>query len=326
MASPTLPALLLAFLFLVVAAAPGAGAFDEHVEGDGRFLLLDCGDGSGTASKNSSANVADLLAALPSAATPEGSAVLSRGGAFARGVCIGNDSSPEDCRACLAAAARNITGGCGGPTGRRGGAWSDGCFLAYYADAAAARDGDDDRRKVLCDGDIPRSYLDDGDRGRLFVDSYYYSTYPDPTFFWLLADLAQRAADEPTRTLAAGEQRSDYNHGMTVRALAQCTGDDRADCLRCLKGSAYQAALSCGGAGAGWLRGGRVLSYGCYMRFEVSYRCGNPVQPDNGKASSRWGDCSSASAPATASGGGALLRWLAGGLVAAVLLCGLRGM
>jgi hypothetical protein len=128
-------------------------------------------------------------------------------------------------------------------------------------------------------------------------------THPDPTIFWLLMDLAQRAADEPARKLAAGELRSDsdYNDGMMVRALAQCTGDgdNHADCLRCLKGSAYQAVLSCGAADAGWLRGGRVLSYGCYMRF----------------------DCSSA--PALASGGGAaLLRWLAGGLVAAVLLHG----
>jgi hypothetical protein len=46
-------------------------------------------DSSSTASaKNSSANVAHLLAALPSAAAPEGTAVLSRGGAFVRGVCI----------------------------------------------------------------------------------------------------------------------------------------------------------------------------------------------------------------------------------------------
>jgi hypothetical protein len=87
MASPTLPALL-AFLFLV-AAAPGVGAFDVHVEGDGRFLLLDCGGGSGTASaKNSSSNVANLLAVIPSVAEPKGTAVLSRGDAFVCGVCI----------------------------------------------------------------------------------------------------------------------------------------------------------------------------------------------------------------------------------------------
>jgi hypothetical protein len=143
---------------------------------------------------------------------------------------IGNDSSTGHCRACLAAAAGNITGGCGGPTARRGGVWSDGCFLAYSADADAARD--DDRRKVLCDGDFPRSYLDDDDKGRLFLDNW---TFSDPTFYWLLVDLAQRAADEPARTLAEGERRSHHNPGMTVRALAQCTGDDRADCLRCLK-------------------------------------------------------------------------------------------
>jgi hypothetical protein len=88
MASPTLPALL-AFLFLVAAAAPGVGALDVHVEGDDRFLLLDCGGGSGTASaKNSSSNVADLLAVLPSVAEPEGTIVLSRGDTFVCGVCI----------------------------------------------------------------------------------------------------------------------------------------------------------------------------------------------------------------------------------------------
>jgi hypothetical protein len=227
---------------------------------------------------------------------------------------IGNDSSTGHCRACLAAAAGNITGGCGGPTARRGGVWSDGCFLAYSADADAARD--DDRRKVLCDGDFPRSYLDDDDKGRLFLDNW---TFSDPTFYWLLVDLAQRTADEPARTLAEGERRSHHNPGMTVRALAQCTGDDRADCLRCLKGSAYQAVLSCGGAGSGWLCGGRVLSYGCYMRFEVSYRCGNPVQPANAGT-----DCSSAPAPASAAV--ALLRWLAGELVAVVLLHGPRAV
>ena len=47
---------------------------------------------------------------------------------FPGGVCIGNDFSAEDCHACLAAAARNITGVCGGPASRRRGAWSDGCF------------------------------------------------------------------------------------------------------------------------------------------------------------------------------------------------------
>ncbi|RLM98338.1 hypothetical protein C2845_PM06G20470 [Panicum miliaceum] len=138
-------------------------------------------------------------------------------------------------------------------------------------------------------------------------------------------DLARLAADEPARTLAAGERRSLYDPGRTVRALAQCTGDRAppADCLRCLRGSAWQAALSCGGAGAGWLRGGRVLSYGCYLRFEVSYRCGGRTKTASGEARSR-ADCSSASAPA--SSGGASLRWLAGALVAAVLLHGPRGM
>jgi hypothetical protein len=88
MASPSLPALL-AFFFLVAAAAPDVGAFDVHVEGDGRFLLLDCSGGSGTASaKNSSSNVADLLAVIPSVAEPKGTAVLSRDDAFVYGVCI----------------------------------------------------------------------------------------------------------------------------------------------------------------------------------------------------------------------------------------------
>jgi hypothetical protein len=325
MASPALSAaLLLAFLFLV--ASPGADAFVEHVvAGDGRFLLLDCG-GSGTASNaknDSGANLAHLLAALPSVAGPEGSAVLSRGGASVRGVCIGNDSSAEDCHACLAAAARNITGVCGGPAGRRGGAWSDGCFLAYYADADASAARGDDRRKVLCDGDIPSSYLDDGDRGQLLVNYYYY-TLPDLSYAWLGLGLARRAADEPARTLAAGEMRSPYDPGRTVRALAQCTGDraSPADCLRCLRGSAWQAALSCGDAGKGWLRGGRVLSYGCYLRFEVSYRCAGRTRPAHGEARG-WADCSSASAPA---GGAASLRWLAGALVAAVVLHAPRGM
>ncbi|CAN6355038.1 unnamed protein product [Urochloa humidicola] len=331
MASPTLPALLLAFLFLA-----GAGAFDEHVgDDDGHFLLLDCGGGgSGTASDNNSSSAADLahlLAALPSVAAPDGSAALSRGGASVRGFCIGNgnDSSPEDCHACLAAAARNITLSCGGPTGRRGGAWSDGCFLAYYADADAAPNDDGDRRRVLCHGDMPRSYLDNGDRvHELFLFNYDAWTFPDPTLIWLLDDLAQRAADEPTRMLAAGERKSEYNYdGMVVRGLAQCTGDPAAapsvaaaeECLRCLKGAAYQAVLSCGGVGSGWLRGGRVVSYGCFLRFEVSYRCGDPLRLADEEALRR-SNCPSA-APARASGG-AFLLWLAGALVAAVLLHG----
>ncbi|CAN6341879.1 unnamed protein product [Urochloa humidicola] len=302
MASPTLPALLLAFLFLA-----GAGAFDEHVgDDDGHFLLLDCGGGgSGTASDNNSSSAADLahlLAALPSVAAPDGSAALSRGGASVRGFCIGNgnDSSPEDCHACLAAAARNITLSCGGPTGR-----------------------------VLCHGDMPRSYLDNGDRvHELFLFNYDAWTFPDPTLIWLLDDLAQRAADEPTRMLAAGERKSEYNYdGMVVRGLAQCTGDPAAapsvaaaeECLRCLKGAAYQAVLSCGGVGSGWLRGGRVVSYGCFLRFEVSYRCGDPLRLADEEALRR-SNCPSA-APARASGG-AFLLWLAGALVAAVLLHG----
>ncbi|KAG2619052.1 hypothetical protein PVAP13_3NG140762 [Panicum virgatum] len=290
MASPALSApLLLAFLFLV--APPGVGAFVEHVvDGDGRFLLLDCGGGgggSGTTSdtkNDNGANLAHLFAARPHTTAHR---------RFPGGVCIGNDSSAADCHACLAAAARNITGVCGGPAGRRGGAWSDG------------------------------SYLDDGDRGQLLVNYYYY-TLPDLSYAWLGLDLARRAADEPARTLAAGEMRSPYDPGRTVRALAQCTGDraSPADCLRCLMGSAWQAALSCGDAGKGWLRGGRVLSYGCYLRFEVSYRCAGRTRPAHGEARG-WADCSSAAAPA---GGGASLRWLAGALVAAVMLHAPRGM
>ena len=177
------------------------------------------------------ANLAHLLAALPSVAAPEGSAVLSRGGASVRGVCIGNDSSAEGCRACLAAAARNITGVCGSPAGRRGGAWSDGCFLAYYANADAPAARSDDRRKVLCDGDTPSSLL-------------------------------VRPRQDGARPGAV--------HGAprVARGLPP---------------------VPHGG------RRGRRHS-GCYLRFEVSYRCAGRTRPAHGEARSRL-DCSSAAAP-----------------------------
>ncbi|KAL6627030.1 hypothetical protein ACP70R_030756 [Stipagrostis hirtigluma subsp. patula] len=281
--------LLSTLLLFALIMGPSVAGFDEYVDADGGFLLLDCGRSSphmaAAGSKNSSAaNLGELLAALPSVAAPQGFAVLSRGGASVRGVCVGDGAAaqPEGCRACLAAAARNVTSGCGGLAGRRGGAWSDACFLAFYADAgAAAAPPGDDRRRVLCGSDFPSSYLDN----RVVVG--WWPTRQEPTLSLLADELAQRAAGDAARMHAAGDMRSPYSYSaMTVYAVAQCAKDrGAAACATCLQAAALQATLSCP---AEWTRGGRVASDGCYLRFEVTVEYPDSRSGDSAGGRRSW--------------------------------------
>lgn len=144
-------AMPLPFLFLVAAAGLGGVAQQEDATTSGHHPpLLDCAPAPTPFIEDRAfrANLAAALGALPSAvaAAPEGFATARSGGtagrdrAFARGLCYdANASSPaaaaRACRACLSAAARDVTSGCG--ASRRAGVWREGCFVAY-ADTDAA--------------------------------------------------------------------------------------------------------------------------------------------------------------------------------------------
>ncbi|CAM0145514.1 unnamed protein product [Urochloa decumbens] len=280
MAALLKPTVLLLLLSSSVAAPAGAAADEvsySYVGKAGLFTLLDCGPsdvGDSVASKNASAgDLSELLGAIPSVAAPEGLGHLSRGGASVRGVCVGESSfSPESCRACLIDAAWSLTKGCG-LAARRAGAWSNHCFVAYDhydgEDGGGGANGTSTTAaasKVLCHGDLSGLYAD---------TVFKYAAFPDQTLSSLATDL-------------------------TVRAVAQCARDrTEAECLRCLQASARQAAASCGGDWSGWVHGGHVLTYGCYLRFAVS------------------------SAPAT--GGVFILRWVVVGAALAVAALHLHG-
>ncbi|XP_062201255.1 uncharacterized protein LOC133903810 isoform X2 [Phragmites australis] len=149
MLHPRLDMLLL--FFVVVTANPGV-AFAEDTTGIHHPPLLDCSPAPAPYRNDDSAfraNLASALGAIPSAAAaaPKGFATTRSSGAgpdraFVRGLCFGanGSSSTDACLACLSAAARDVTRGCGGVS-RRAGVWRAGCFLAYAdTDASSARE------------------------------------------------------------------------------------------------------------------------------------------------------------------------------------------
>jgi hypothetical protein len=110
------PTVLLVVAFVLVVAEPGIASKPEPISTLRRVPpLLDCGPAPVALAAESDgfrANVLALLRVIPSAAA---------------------------CRACLSAAARDATGGCGGS--RRAGVWRAGCFLGYAdTDALSARE------------------------------------------------------------------------------------------------------------------------------------------------------------------------------------------
>ncbi|TVU32239.1 hypothetical protein EJB05_23962, partial [Eragrostis curvula] len=143
------PSRLATSLAAVVIAAATADTTSVH-----HPPLLDCTPARAPAADDDRAfrvNLASALGALPAAAAaaPNGFALTQSGRAgrhraFARGLCFGanRSSSAGACRACLSAAAEDVTSGCGGANSRRAAVWRAGCFLAY-ADTKASSPRED---------------------------------------------------------------------------------------------------------------------------------------------------------------------------------------
>ncbi|KAM3351810.1 hypothetical protein ACQJBY_023607 [Aegilops geniculata] len=202
--------------------------------------------------------VLPLLAALPAAAAPTGFASLqSGGGAFARGLCLG-DPAPRDCVACLAAAAKKLTG-CG--ASRRAGVWrSEGCFLAY-ADGNTSSTHEDVFRDVVS--------FDDG------TPSSYPNCFDTRALVALAQSLARRgeANSSGARVVtdaAALSSNATGKNAVTLRA--QCARDRAAaaECGRCLGDSAREVRACGWGLDGEHERVADVLGYNCFLRIETS--------------------------------------------------------
>ncbi|KAK1612071.1 hypothetical protein QYE76_035744 [Lolium multiflorum] len=228
---PTRQCLLLIILVLVVMAIP-AGANDDR-DVTGGILMYECdpeprwqATANGTAFR---ASLAPLLAALPSAAAPTGSASLRSGNkrASVRGLCFGESPPPKECRQCMSMSVDRI-GICSGS--RRAGFWNSGCFLAYADDTNATsptRDREDEwfTLNFEYEGDVFNHYPD------------FYDVYKLVNLALSLAPRAARGGSSGGRMLATANATAQAN--STVRALAQCPGNvTAADCARCLEKSA----------------------------------------------------------------------------------------
>ncbi|XP_037409601.1 cysteine-rich repeat secretory protein 38-like isoform X1 [Triticum dicoccoides] len=210
-----------------------------------------------------------LLAALPAAAAPTGFASLrSGGGAFARGLCLG-DPSPRDCLACLAAAAKKLTG-CG--ASRRAGVWrSEGCFLAY-ADGNTSSPHEGVFRDVV-------SFGEEVYRAVISVDDGTLPSYPNCFDKRALVALAQSLAGRGAANssgarvvtdAAALSSNATGKNAVTLRA--QCARDRAAaaECGRCLGDSAREVRACGWGLDGEHERVADVLGYNCFLRIETS--------------------------------------------------------
>ncbi|XP_044354579.1 uncharacterized protein [Triticum aestivum] len=233
------------------------------------YAVVDCATPP-TSSDDSAAAFRDsllpLLAALPAAAAPTGFATLqSGGGAFARGFCLGA-SAPRECLACLAAAAKNLTG-CG--ASRRAGVWrAEGCFLSY-ADDNTSSAYEESFLQVVYSGEevLPPdiSCEDSSDPGCF-----------EPRRLVALAEsLARRgAANSSGARVVADAAALSINATVktAVTLRAQCARDRAAaECARCL-GYLARVLEAC----TWWLDGeyayvaADVVGYNCFLRIEAS--------------------------------------------------------
>ena len=172
-----------------------------------------------------------LLAALPAAAAPTGFASLqSSGGAFTRGVCLGG-SALKECLACLAAAAKNLTG-CG--ASRRAGVWrGEGCFMAY-ADGNVSSPHEDVFRGVVAFGEDVFPVVISFDDGRPPSNPKCFDTR---ALVALAQSLAGRGAANSSGARVvtdAAALSSNATGKTTVTLRAQCARDRAAaaDCAR----------------------------------------------------------------------------------------------
>lgn len=216
-----------------------------------------------------------LLAALPAAAAPTGFATLHSDGAeaFVRGICLGG-SAPKECLACLAAAARNLTG-CG--ASRRAGVWrGEGCFMGY-ADGNASSPQEDAFRDVVSFGEdvFPAAVS-------FREDTSSPNCFDTRALVALAQSLAGRGAANSSGARVvtdAAALSSNATGKTTVTLRAQCARDRAAaaECARCLGDSAREVRACGWGLDGEHVRVADVVGYNCFLRIETSVPTGWPV-------------------------------------------------
>uniref|UniRef100_A0ACD5VSL3 Uncharacterized protein n=1 Tax=Avena sativa TaxID=4498 RepID=A0ACD5VSL3_AVESA len=241
------------------------------------YALVDCAPPSsaGKSSGGFRERVLPLLAALPAAAAPRGFASLQShdDSAFVRGVCLGFDPE-KDCRACLAAAADNLTSSCLGASGsRRGGVWrGDSCFVAY-ADANTSSAREDAFREVVFAGEDPGGDPNCLDTRRLVALARSLARRGAATKVHGARAVRHAAALAQRRVTAEDTVRvlPDVARVETkVRVVAQCARDRAAaECARCLGDAARRVPTRSWGLDGWHVRVADVLGYNC-----LSASCG----------------------------------------------------
>uniref|UniRef100_A0A0D9V6F0 Gnk2-homologous domain-containing protein n=1 Tax=Leersia perrieri TaxID=77586 RepID=A0A0D9V6F0_9ORYZ len=207
------------------------------------------------------ANLLKLLADLPDAAAKTGFASTAAGvhdgdRAFARGLCIGDgdgDTTPDQCRDCLAAAAMDVVATCGAAS-RRAGAWLPGCYLAY-ADTNTTSPDERGFHRWLVSGNV----LPFSDNAR-------------PTFLDLSSGVVAAAARSASPRMMATQAFDDGAGatGLAGRVLAQCAPDrGAAECAQCLRDAARVMPGCCSQAQGRGESVAVVLSYDCVLQFDM---------------------------------------------------------
>ncbi|KAM0919631.1 hypothetical protein ACQ4PT_008092 [Festuca glaucescens] len=264
--------------FLVVSIYVDKGTVQLRVTTS--YALVDCSPPPppSSAARNSSAfrkSLPPLLTALPAAAAPRGFASLHSDdhSAFVRGVCLGFDHTTNNCHACLAAAAENLTGSCLGAS-RRGGAWrSESCFVAY-ADTNTSSEREDAFRDVVFSGEDPGGDPNCFDTRKLVALARSMARRRAAK---VLGAHVSRDAAALARSVAPVKNKNtavrvfpDVARGDTrVRVLAQCARDRAAECARCLGEAARQVPACSWGLDGAHVRVADVVGYSCFLRVET---------------------------------------------------------
>lgn len=261
-------------LLVVVGGASAIVARGTQLYTTGYFPQIDCSPAPMATSTGSNgtafrANLLTLLASLPDQAAPTGFASMQAGAggrapggddddrAFARGACLG-DSTPSQCRDCLAAAVIDVAEGCG-------------------ADTAAPARGSAGATSPTPTPTRPRPARARSTGGSSTATSCRSATtWTRRSSTWPTAPCRRRRRRrEPVgvgRTMLAATQEFDdgANTGLAGSVLAQCAaGRAPADCVQCLQDSARAMPRCCWNA---WGLGESVavaLSYDCVLQFTM---------------------------------------------------------
>ncbi|XP_047056630.1 uncharacterized protein LOC124662892 [Lolium rigidum] len=243
------------------------------------YALVDCSPPPppSSAARNSSAfrkSLLPLLSALPAAAAPRGFASLHSDdhSAFVRGVCLGFDRT-NNCHACLAAAAENLTSNCLGAS-RRGGAWrSESCFLAY-ADTNTTSAREDAFRDVVFSGEDPGGDPNCFDTRKLVALARSMARRRAAKALGAHASMDASALARsvaPVKNTAVRVFPDVATVETRVRVLAQCARDRgrSAECARCLGEAARQVPACSWGLDGAPVRVADVVGYSCFLRVET---------------------------------------------------------